>query len=148
MDWAQLREVAEAGVEIGAHSVTHPDLRTLDGARLGEEVSACRKALEDGLGRPVSTFAYPFGFYDGRVKNAVREAQKLGITTMALIDTDCDPDEVDLPIPGNDDSIRSIELIMQLLADAVLAGKTAVGQPKDQPVEEPVPAVAEGNGGA
>lgn len=56
-------------------------------------------------------------------RNAVREASKLGITTVALIDTDCDPDEVDLPIPGNDDSIRSIELVTRLLADAVLAGK-------------------------
>jgi small subunit ribosomal protein S2 len=56
-------------------------------------------------------------------KNAVREARRLGITTLALIDTDCDPDEVDLPIPGNDDSIRSIELVITLLADAVLAGK-------------------------
>jgi small subunit ribosomal protein S2 len=55
--------------------------------------------------------------------NAVREANKLGITTVALIDTDCDPDKVDLPIPGNDDSIRSIELIVQQLADAVLEGK-------------------------
>jgi small subunit ribosomal protein S2 len=52
-------------------------------------------------------------------KNAVREARKLGITTIALIDTDCDPDEVDLPIPGNDDGIRSIEVIIQYLADAV-----------------------------
>ena len=43
--------------------------------------------------------------------------------TVALIDTDCDPDLVDLPIPGNDDSIRSIELIVQQLADAVLEGK-------------------------
>ena len=60
-------------------------------------------------------------------KNAVREARKLGITTVALIDTDCDPDVVDLPIPGNDDSIRSIELIVQPLADAVLAGKAAAG---------------------
>ncbi len=56
-------------------------------------------------------------------QNAVREARKLGITTVALIDTDCDPDLVDLPIPGNDDSIRSIELIVQQLADAVLEGK-------------------------
>ena len=47
-------------------------------------------------------------------KNAIGEARKLGITTVALIDTDCDPDEVDLPIPGNDDSIRSIELIVTL----------------------------------
>jgi small subunit ribosomal protein S2 len=44
-------------------------------------------------------------------KNAVNEARKMGITTVALIDTDCDPDLVDLPIPGNDDSIRSIELV-------------------------------------
>jgi small subunit ribosomal protein S2 len=64
-------------------------------------------------------------------KNAIREARKLGITTIALIDTDSDPDEVDLPIPGNDDSIRSIELIVKLLADAVLAGKASTGSLKD-----------------
>ena len=46
-------------------------------------------------------------------KNAVSEAQKLGVATVALIDTDCDPDLVDLPIPGNDDSMRSIELVDQ-----------------------------------
>ena len=56
-------------------------------------------------------------------KNAVSEAQKLGIATVALIDTDCDPDLVDLPIPGNDDSMRSIELIVKMLADAIVAGK-------------------------
>src|SRR5271169_5135727 len=54
--------------------------------------------------------------------NAVREANKLGIATVALIDTDCDPDKVDLPIPGNDDSIRSIEIMLKQLADAVLEG--------------------------
>jgi small subunit ribosomal protein S2 len=68
-------------------------------------------------------------------KNAIREARKLGITTVALIDTDCDPDEVDLPIPGNDDSIRSIELVIKLLADAVLAGKAAAGQLKQERAE-------------
>jgi len=57
-------------------------------------------------------------------KNAVSEAQKLGVATVALIDTDCDPDRVDLPIPGNDDSMRSIELIMKMLADAIVAGKS------------------------
>ena len=55
-------------------------------------------------------------------KNAVREARCLGITTCALIDTDCDPDDVDLPIPGNDDGIRSIETILSHIADAVIAG--------------------------
>jgi small subunit ribosomal protein S2 len=59
-------------------------------------------------------------------KNAVREAQKVGITTVALIDTDSDPDMVDLPIPGNDDSIRSIDLVVQQMADAILEGKATV----------------------
>jgi small subunit ribosomal protein S2 len=57
-------------------------------------------------------------------KNAIREAKALGITTVALIDTDCDPSQVDLVIPGNDDGIRSIDLIVRQLADAVLAGKS------------------------
>lgn len=79
-------------------------------------------------------------------RNAVREARKLGITTVALIDTDSDPDEVDLPIPGNDDSIRSIELIIRYLADAVLAGRAAAAEVKQAEAEgavEPVsPAAA------
>lgn len=56
-------------------------------------------------------------------KNAILEARNMGITTVALIDTNCNPDMVDLPIPGNDDGIRSIEIIISHLADAVLAGK-------------------------
>jgi small subunit ribosomal protein S2 len=64
-------------------------------------------------------------------KNAIREARKLGLTTLALIDTDCDPDEVDLPIPGNDDGIRSIELITKQLADAVLQGKSILAPPRE-----------------
>jgi small subunit ribosomal protein S2 len=55
-------------------------------------------------------------------KNSISEAKKLGIATVALIDTDCDPDHVDLPIPGNDDGIRSIELIISQIAEAIIAG--------------------------
>ena len=73
-------------------------------------------------------------------KNAVCEARKLGITTVALIDTDCDPDQIDLPIPGNDDSIRSIELVVQLLADAVLSGKNAAAEGKQEMAEGAQPA--------
>jgi small subunit ribosomal protein S2 len=62
---------------------------------------------------------------------AVKEAQRMGVATVALIDTDSDPDVVDLPIPGNDDSIRSIELILARMADAVLEGKAAI-PPQDQ----------------
>jgi len=55
---------------------------------------------------------------------ALREAKKLGIPTVGLLDTDSDPDPVDVVIPINDDSIRAIELILNELADAVAAGKT------------------------
>ncbi|MSR31939.1 MAG: 30S ribosomal protein S2 [Gemmataceae bacterium] len=61
-----------------------------------------------------------------REKIAIQEAKRMGIATVALIDTDSDPDDVDLPIPANDDSIRSVELILAKLADAVLEGRAAL----------------------
>ena len=56
-------------------------------------------------------------------KNAVDEARKLGIPVVAIVDTNCDPDEVDYVIPGNDDAIRAIKLIAATLADAIIEGK-------------------------
>ncbi len=53
---------------------------------------------------------------------AVKEARKLGIPVVAIVDTNCDPDEVDFPIPGNDDATRAIQLYVNLFADAVLDG--------------------------
>lgn len=75
-------------------------------------------------------------------KNAVKEAQKLGIAVVSLIDTDCDPDTVDLPIPGNDDSMRSIELITKILSDAILAGKAQAATQKQAANEGAEPAKA------
>jgi small subunit ribosomal protein S2 len=69
---------------------------------------------------------------------AVKEAQRMGVSTVALIDTDSDPDTVDLPIPGNDDSIRSIELVLGKLADAVLEGRAAL-PPEQQALLKPRP---------
>src|SRR5690606_10693289 len=53
---------------------------------------------------------------------AVNEARKLGIPVVAILDTNCDPDEVDYPIPGNDDAIRSVSLLTRVIADAVADG--------------------------
>ena len=53
---------------------------------------------------------------------AVNEAQKLGIPVVAILDTNCDPDEITYPIPGNDDAIRSVTLLTRVIADAVAAG--------------------------
>jgi small subunit ribosomal protein S2 len=52
------------------------------------------------------------------------------VTTLALIDTDCDPDSIDLPIPGNDDGIRSIEVVLRHLADAIASGRQVSVQAK------------------
>ena len=71
---------------------------------------------------------------------AVKEARKLGVTTVALIDTDSDPDLIDLPIPGNDDAMRAVEIIVKELADAVIEGKTGRGETKG---EEPAAAKPE-----
>ena len=56
---------------------------------------------------------------------AVDEARKLGIPVIAVLDTNCDPDEVDFPIPGNDDAIRSAALLTRVVADAVADGLIA-----------------------
>ncbi|HEY9622193.1 MAG TPA: 30S ribosomal protein S2 [Crinalium sp.] len=58
-----------------------------------------------------------------REYNAVQECQKLGIPIVSLLDTNCDPDTVDIPIPANDDAIRSIKLIVGRLADAIYEGR-------------------------
>ena len=63
--------------------------------------------------------------------NAIKEAKKLGIPVVALIDTDSDPDFVDIPIPGNDDALRAIEVIVKQLAEAVAAGKSNRKAKKD-----------------
>ncbi|MCD7880688.1 MAG: 30S ribosomal protein S2 [Clostridiales bacterium] len=55
--------------------------------------------------------------------NAIAEARKLGIPVVAIVDTNCDPDEADYPIPGNDDAIRAIRLISGVIANAVIEGK-------------------------
>ena len=59
-------------------------------------------------------------------RNAVEECRKLGIPIIGIVDTNCDPDEIDYIIPGNDDAIRAIKLISSVLADAVLEGKQGV----------------------
>ena len=69
---------------------------------------------------------------------AVREARKMGIPVIALLDTDADPDPIDIPIPGNDDAMRAIEVVIRELADAVMIGmhsrvETDLESDKSQP---------------
>ena len=61
-----------------------------------------------------------------RELTAIRECRKLGIPIISILDTNCDPDLVDIPIPGNDDAVRSIKLILKSLTDNINLGKTKV----------------------
>lgn len=72
---------------------------------------------------------------------AIAEARNLGIPVVAIVDTNCDPDEVDYPIPGNDDAIRAVKLITSKMADAVLEGRQ--GEQMEDEEQEAVELVSE-----
>lgn len=85
-----------------------------------------KEKLEKNLGGIRDMPALPGAIFiiDPRKEHiAVQEAHALGIPVVAIVDTNCDPDEIDYPIPGNDDAIRAIKLIASKMADAVLEGR-------------------------
>jgi len=94
-----------------------------------KEVAALTKEMEDlerNIGGIKTMPGLPAAIFivDPRKEhNAVLEAKKLGIPVVAIVDTNCDPDDADYVIPGNDDAIRAIKLISSVLADAVIEGK-------------------------
>ena len=97
-----------------------------------------REKLEKNLGGIKEMKKLPAALFvvDPRKEHiAIAEARTLGIPIVAIIDTNCDPDEVDYPIPGNDDAIRAVKLIAAKMADAVLEGKQGE-QMTDAAVEE------------
>ena len=61
-----------------------------------------------------------------REMTAITECRKLGIPIISILDTNCDPDLVDIPIPGNDDAVRSIKLILNSLTDSIIQGQTKI----------------------
>ncbi len=69
-------------------------------------------------------------------KNAVAEAKRLGIPIVAIVDTNCDPDEIDYVIPGNDDAIRAVKLIAAEMANAVLEGRQGEQVAEEEVAEE------------
>lgn len=100
-----------------------------------------RKKLEKFLGgiKTMPTLPGALFIIDPRKEYiAVKEARSLGIPVVAIVDTNCDPDVIDFPIPGNDDAIRAVRLICGKIADAIIEGKAEseqeipdVGEPSD-----------------
>lgn len=111
-----------------------------------KEVAALQKQtndLEKNLGGIKSMKTLPSAIFvvdPKKETNAVEEARKLGIPVIAIVDTNCDPDVIDVVIPGNDDAIRAIKLIASVMADAVLEGRQ--GEQFTDSTEEAAPAPA------
>jgi small subunit ribosomal protein S2 len=112
-----------------------------------------REKLERNLGGMQSLERLPDAIFVIDTKKehiAVNEARKLGLPVIAIVDTNCDPDEVDHVIPGNDDAIRSVTLVTRLIADALAEGRqegreavvTKVMGPEITPEPEPAQAAA------
>jgi peptidoglycan/xylan/chitin deacetylase (PgdA/CDA1 family) len=80
MDRGQVKDWLALGHEIGAHTLTHPDLRSLSLAEAREEIMGSKKKLEDWFGREVKHFAFPYGYYNDSLVELVIEA---GLTTAA-----------------------------------------------------------------
>lgn len=74
LSWSQLPELVDAGVELGAHSHSHPQMDTLGSAAAREELNRPKAMLEEALGRPVTTFAYPHGYNGPRIRRLTRAA--------------------------------------------------------------------------
>jgi peptidoglycan/xylan/chitin deacetylase (PgdA/CDA1 family) len=74
LTWDQLARIQASGVECGAHSVSHPQLDLLPHAAAWDEIVRCKSALEEHLGRLVTSFAYPYGYYTASVRGLVQDA--------------------------------------------------------------------------
>ena len=108
--------------------------------KLHKEINKLRRNLE-GL-RDMTRLPDVMFVVDTEIEvNAIHEARRLGIPVVAVIDTNCDPDPIDYPIPGNDDAIKATKLIISRIADAVLEGKEG-RQDGPSPTPEPEEATA------
>ena len=74
MSWEQIVELDRKGIEMGAHTFTHPQLDTLSSSQAWDEISQSKWQLEEQLAHSVASFAYPHGYYSNHVRNLVRQA--------------------------------------------------------------------------
>lgn len=74
LGWSDLTALTAAGIEVGAHTHSHPQLDIVDRVTAWDEIRRSKRVLEDRLGRPVTTFAYPFGFHDAHIRALVEDA--------------------------------------------------------------------------
>ncbi len=108
--------------------------------KLGEEILRLNRFM-GGFKEMTSLPAAIFIIDPTKEKVALAEAKRVGIPIVAIVDTNCNPDDIDYPVPGNDDAIRAIKLMCSKIADAVIEGKAGEAA---IPAEEKSPEEAEG----
>jgi peptidoglycan/xylan/chitin deacetylase (PgdA/CDA1 family) len=96
MGWSQLKEIAAAGIELGAHTVTHPHLSALAAAKIEEEFDRCRHDIEQHTGKAVTTAAYPYGDSNEVVRGCARQRFRFSYGTR-LASVSASSDITDLP---------------------------------------------------
>lgn len=92
LSWKQVRTMASAGISIGSHTRTHADLTECDESQLEKEIVDSKKKIEDEIGQAVRHFCYPYGYYNKRIQDVVREAgyQTACTTNRGLVDEGSD----------------------------------------------------------
>ena len=123
-NWTTMKERIEKlkDLENQESQGTFDLLTKKEGALRRKELVKLRKYL-DGI-KTMSTLPDAVIIIDQKREiTAVAECRKLGIPVVSILDTNCDPDLVDIPIPGNDDAVRSIKLILTLLTDSIIKGQ-------------------------
>ncbi len=124
-NWTTMKERIEKlkDLEKQESEGTFELLTKKEGALRRKELAKLRKYL-DGI-KSMTTLPDVVIIIDKRREiTAIAECRKLGIPVVSILDTNCDPDLVDIPIPGNDDAVRSIKLILNLLTDSIIKGQT------------------------
>jgi len=124
-NWSTMKERIEKlkDLEKQESDGTFELLTKKEGALRRKELAKLRKYL-DGIKSMTSLPDVVIVIDQRREITAIAECRKLGIPVVSILDTNCDPDLVDIPIPGNDDAVRSIKLILTLLTDSIIKGQT------------------------
>jgi peptidoglycan/xylan/chitin deacetylase (PgdA/CDA1 family) len=92
LDWSEIRQMSALGIAFGAHTRTHPDLRRLGDTAGEEEMLSSKTAIEHALGRPVCSFAYPYGAYNEQIRRLAAAHFPLACTTrLDFLDSASDP---------------------------------------------------------
>ena len=127
-NWSTLKERIEYLKNLDQQEADNTfDLLTKKEATLRrKELKKLRRHL-DGIKSMKSVPDIAIVIDQKREMTAIRECRKLGIPVVSILDTNCDPDLVDIPIPGNDDAVRSIKLILKSLTDNIISGKSQRG---------------------